>query len=59
MAKRLTGRDINGKRIVVEVQDKAEEARTKRAYAKVGIALEAEQSWIKKEAKRLIREASE
>lgn len=51
---KLIGKNIIGKTIIVECEDKKEMARKKRAYAKVGIALFSYDTAIKREAKRLI-----
>lgn len=52
--KKLIGKDINGKSIIVECKDKNAVARAKREYAKAGIALESYDKAIQEEAERLL-----
>ena len=51
---KLIGKDIVGKNVILECDDKNEVARAKRAYAKIGVALESYDKAIQAEAERLL-----
>lgn len=51
---KLIGKDILNRNVIVECEDKNAVARTKRAYAKAGIALSSYDAYVKREAKRLL-----